>query len=1354
MTDPGKPNWTDDHVGSVDDAQDRARTDEAVLRRLLSGLSDLRDGNFRRRLVFSEPGLPAQVAAVFNELAERDQYLVNELRRVSGAAGNGEWPIAPIEFGESVEGGWSVAAGAVNGMLHSVLAPLDELNRVLTALTRGDLSQRMPRRADDVALPGEFGHLGAGVNALLDQLSLLCKEVSRVATDFGRDGHFDGRIQVPGLVGSWRELADSVDGMATGITTHLREISQVVRAVDAGDLNRRMNSDAAGEMAELRDHVNSMVDGLARFTSEMSRVTREVSTEGKLGGQAYVPEASGTWREATDAVNAMSRQVTSQVRNLSRVITAVAAGDLTQRVDVDARGEVLGLKETFNAMIDQLAAVTDEIVRLTRELGVEGKLGGQARVHGLAGTWRELTDNVNTMADTLTGQMRSIVGVATAVAGGDLSKKSTVTAKGEVATLVETINAMVDTLSVFAEQVTQVAREVGTEGTLGGQARVPNVAGTWKDLTDNVNIMARNLTNQVRNIAQVTTAVARGDLSRRIDVDARGEILELKTTINTMVGQLSAFASEVTRVAREVGSEGKLGGQAEVADVSGTWRRLTESVNRLAGNLTTQVRAIATVATAVTNGDLTQRITVQASGEVAELKDNLNEMIANLRESTRANQEQDWLKGNFARLSAVLKGQQDVGTLARLILGELSPLVGAHYGVFYIGGSDAHGTPVWTEVASYGTPAERAPASFHTGESLVGQVVADHRTIVVNDAPGSYLHISSGLGAAAASHIVIMPVLFENEVLGVLELASFSEFSQPHLDLFEQLKETIGVDLNTIIVNSRTESLLSESQHLATELRERSEQLQRQQSELRRSNAELEEKATLLSSRNWDIELKNREIEQARQELEERARQLSEASAYKSEFLANMSHELRTPLNSVLLLAKLLTDNTEGNLSAEQVELASTIHQAGTDLLALINDVLDLSKVEAGRMRLLVDDVTFEELATHLESLYRPLAEDKGLRFGVVVSSSLPSTFRTDHNRLEQVVRNLLSNAIKFTESGSVELRVRPADSTEVTTTELRSAPQCIAFSVQDSGIGIPEEQNEVVFLAFQQVDGTTVRKYDGTGLGLSISQELAKLLGGELQVQSTPGQGSTFTLFVPSEPGPDLEPESTGEPDGAANTGAANTGAGNTGAANTGAASTGAEVDSSASTGSVGAPDSATTRDAPAEGIDPPETAPRQRSATTAGSTSFADDKVLIVDDDSRGTHALATLLEENGLCVVRADTAIAGLGTLQRQHDVRAVLMDVMMPEMDGNTAIRLIREMPRYRDLAIIVVTAQALPGDRQRSIEAGADECVTKPVDPERLLALLATYMDLSGRAGSSAPQEPDPADYHGNGADGG
>ncbi|MGA8517375.1 MAG: HAMP domain-containing protein, partial [Pseudonocardiaceae bacterium] len=1004
---------------------------------------------------------------------------------------------------------------------------------------------------------------------------------------------------------------------------------------------------------------------------------------------AQVPGVAGTWRDLTDSVNVMAGNLTGQVRSIAQVATAVARGDLSRKITVDARGEILELKNTLNTMVDQLSAFADEVTRVAHEVGSEGQLGGQATVRGVDGTWKALTDNVNGMAENLTSQVRSIAKVATAVAGGDLSKKITIEARGEVAALAETINRMVDTLGAFADEVTRVAREVGTEGTLGGQARVPNVAGTWKALTDNVNFMANNLTSQVRNIAQVTTAVASGDLSKKIDVDARGEILELKTTINTMVDRLSAFGSEVTRVAREVGTEGKLGGQAEVIGVSGTWERLTENVNRLAGNLTTQVRAIAAVATAVTAGDLTRQITVDASGEVAELKDNINRMIATLGETTRANQDQGWLKTNLAQLSGLMQGHRDLSTVASLVLSELAPLVSAQQGAFFLVRADGDGSagPVVEFTAGYGIGNPAAIRRFALGESLVGQAALDKRTILVTEAPPDYAAISSGLGHAAPTNLLVLPLLFEDQALGVIELASVNEFTAVHRDLLEQLRETIGVNVNTILANSRTEALLAESQRLAQELTLGSQRLQAQQHELQKSNTELAEKAALLATQNRAIEIKNVEIELARQEIEERAAQLAAASRYKSDFMANMSHELRTPLNSALVLAKLLADNLDSNLTDKQVEFARTIHSAGSDLLQLINDILDLAKVEAGRMDPSLSDVAMTSVVNYVKTLCEPLAAEKALHFTVELDAALPETLHTDEQRLQQVLRNLMSNAVKFTDEGGVLLRIRPASADEVEGDELRAAPARVAFEVEDTGIGIPADKLTVIFDAFQQADGTTSRRYGGTGLGLSISRQLTQLLGGELVVRSEPGVGSVFTLYLPevAEPSPPAVPDRTTQ-------------------------------------------DILPDKGAPPELVSAARSLPQLHTARDEAPPRFHGESILIVDDDLRNVFALSSMLEAHGLQVFFADNGVAGVRALERHEEIALVLMDVMMPELDGNATIAAIRNLNRYADLPIIAVTAKAMKEDRAKSLASGANDYVTKPVDTDLLLRLIHTHLN--------------------------
>jgi HAMP domain-containing protein/signal transduction histidine kinase len=1024
---------------------------------------------------------------------------------------------------DGVSGTWKELTDSVNFMAGNLTSQVRQIAQVTTAVARGDLSQKI-----DVDARGEILELKNTINTMVDQLSAFAEQVTRVAREVGTDGRLGGQAQVPGVAGVWRDLTDSVNGMAGNLTAQVRNIAQVATAVARGDLSQKIDVDARGEILELKNTLNTMVDQLSNFAEQVTRVAREVGTEGILGGQAEVQGVSGTWKDLTQSVNFMANNLTSQVRNIAEVTTAVAKGDLSKKITVDAKGEILELVTTVNTMVDQLSDFADEVTRVAREVGTEGVLGGQARVRGVTGIWKDLSDNVNLMANNLTSQVRNISRVSAAVANGDLTKKVTVEARGEVAELADTVNTMVRTLSSFADEVTRVAREVGTDGRLGGQARVPGVSGTWKDLTESVNSMASNLTGQVRQIATVTTAIAKGDLTRKIDIDARGEILELKTTINTMVDQLSSFAEEVTRVAREVGTDGQLGGQARVRDVDGTWRDLTESVNEMAGNLTRQVRAIAAVATAVTRGDLNLKIDVDAAGEIQVLQDNINTMIANLRDTTLANEEQDWLKGNLARISGLMQGRRDLDDVASLIMSELTPVVSAQHGAFFLAvpagnGSETGGGESYELCmrGSYGYSAGLMPTSFRPGETLIGTAAEEKRTIQVNVPPG-YLRISSGLGEASPAYVIVLPVLFEGKVLGVIELASFQPFTQIQRDFLNQIAEMIATSVNTISVNTKTEVLLKQSQELTEQLRERSAELENRQKALQASNAELEEKAELLAQQNRDIEVKNTEIEEARQVLEERAEQLAVSMRYKSEFLANMSHELRTPLNSLLILAKLLADNAAGNLSPKQVEFAETIHGAGSDLLQLINDILDLSKVEAGKMDVSPTRIALVQLVDYVEATFRPLTAEKGLDFSVRVSPELPATLHTDEQRLLQVLRNLLSNAVKFTDSGAVELVIRPAgaDVPQSIREQLLEAGSLrdpdgdlIAFSVTDTGIGIAAGKMRVIFEAFKQADGTTSRKYGGTGLGLSISREIARLLGGEIHAASEPGRGSTFTL-------------------------------------------------------------------------------------------------------------------------------------------------------------------------------------------------------------------------------------------------
>ncbi|WP_200208841.1 hybrid sensor histidine kinase/response regulator [Micromonospora coerulea] len=1233
------------------------------------------DGDLSQHMALEIDGRPLRgeylrIGRTVNTMVDQLSSFSNEVTRVAREVGT-EGKLGGQADVRGVAGTWKDLTDSVNTMASNLTGQVRSISQVATAVAKGDLSQKIT-----VGARGEVAELADTMNSLTDTLRLFAEQVTRVAREVGTEGKLGGQAEVPNVAGTWKDLTDSVNSMASNLTAQVRNIAQVSTAVARGDLSQKITVAAQGEILELKDTVNTMVDQLSSFADEVTRVAREVGIEGKLGGQAQVRGVSGTWRDLTENVNQLAGNLTSQVRNISQVSTAVAKGDLSQKITVDAQGEILELKNTVNTMVDQLSSFADEVTRVAREVGTEGKLGGQAQVKGVSGTWRDLTDNVNSMASNLTSQVRNIASVTTAVAKGDLSQKITVDARGEILELKSTVNTMVDQLSSFADEVTRVAREVGTEGKLGGQAEVKGVSGTWRDLTDNVNSMASNLTSQVRNIASVTTAVAKGDLGQKITVDAQGEILELKNTVNTMVDQLSSFADEVTRVAREVGIEGKLGGQAQVKGVSGTWRDLTENVNQLASTLTTQLRAIAQVSTSVTRGDLTQRIAVKAQGEVAELKDNINQMIVTLRETTKKNAEQGWLDSNLARIGGLLQGQRDLGEVCRMIMMEVTPLVDAQLGAFFLADS-SDGSMRLRLTASYGYVARGHDVTFGPGEGLVGQAALSRRTIRVNAQPDGRLVLRSGLAETPPADLVVLPVLFEGELLGVIEFAGVTTFSDLHLAFLERLVLTIGLAVNTIQANRRTEELLAQSQRLAHELQEQS-------AELQRTNAELEDKAQLLSEQKGNIETKNREIELARLGLEEKAQQLTRASAYKSEFLANMSHELRTPLNSLLLLSRLLAENSEQNLTRKQIEFARTIHSAGSDLLSLIDDILDLSKIEAGRMDVEPTEVRFSEIRGYVEQAFAPQAEEKGLDFQVRVDKDLPAALVTDAQRLQQILRNLLSNAVKFTDHGAVTLRIGLAPENAVfDLPALTNARQVIAFTVIDTGIGISDDKLSLIFEAFQQADGTTSRRYGGTGLGLSISRDLARLLGGSITVSSAPGQGSTFTLFVPDV----LAPDAVVAP----------------------------------------LPPSPSRAGLPSSLLMPMELPEAQETPATRRLEGVT---VLIVDDDVRNVFALTSALELHGMTVLYSDNGADGVRLLAEHPEVDIVLMDAMMPDLDGYETTRQIRRNHRFADLPIVFLTAKAMPGDRESALAAGGSDYITKPVDLDELIELMTSWIGRS------------------------
>jgi HAMP domain-containing protein/CheY-like chemotaxis protein len=1192
-----------------------------------------------------------------------------------------------------VAGTWKDLTDNVNLLANNLTSQVRNIAEVTTAVANGDLSRKIT-----VDAKGEVLELKNTINTMVDQLRSFAGEVTRVAKDVGTDGKLGAQADVKGVSGTWKDLTDNVNILAGNLTDQVRNIAKVTTAVANGDLSQKITVDARGEVLALKNTINTMVDQLRSFASEVTRVAKDVGTDGKLGAQADVKGVSGTWKDLTDNVNVLAGNLTQQVRNIAKVTTAVANGDLSQKISVEARGEILELKDTINTMVDQLRSFASEVTRVAREVATDGKLGGQAEVRGVSGVWKDLTDNVNFMAANLTGQVRNIAKVTTAVANGDLSQKITVDVKGEILELKNTINVMVDQLNSFASEVTRVAREVGTEGKLGGQAEVPGVAGVWKALTDNVNFMARNLTTQVRGISKVVTAVANGDLAQKLTVDAKGEVAALAETINAMTDTLSTFAEQVSGVAREVGIEGKLGGQAKVPNATGTWRQLTDNVNQLAASLTTQIRAISEVATAVTKGDLTRAITVEAEGEVAKLKDNINQMIVNLRETTQKNQEQDWLKTNLAKFSSMMQGQKNLDTVSRLIMSQLTPLVSAHHGAFFMVEHEG-ATPVLRLVATYAYKERKNLANrFHFGESLVGQCALEKKPILLTHVPSDYIQINSGLGEASPLNIIVLPVLFEGEVKAVIELASFNPFSAIHQIFLDQLTESIGVVLNMITASMRTEQLLQQSQGLTQELQSQSKELTLQQAELKKSNAalekqalELEEKAKQLEEQNQNIEVKNREVELARASLEEKAEQLSLISKYKSEFLANMSHELRTPLNSLLILAKLLSDNKDANLSDRQIEYAKTIYQSGGDLLTLINEILDLSKVESGKMQIEPRDIVLPELGEYFDRTFRPVAEQKGLHFEIELGANLPHHIRTDPQRLQQVLKNLLANAFKFTDQGSVRLSIELAtDRGELESEALQRARNVISFSVTDTGVGIPKTKQKIIFEAFQQADGTTSRQYGGTGLGLSISREITRLLGGEIHVDSDPGKGSTFTLHLPDRyVGSEAEEEER-------------------------------EPVAPLRTARIETPMNLLTEVPPAPDLLHVPTVEDDREHLREG-----DRVLLIIEDDVKFARIMVAMAREEGFKAVVATRGDTGL-SLANELQPAAITLDIQLPVVDGWAILDRLKRNPRTRHIPVHVISI--VEGNR-RGAAMGVFAYLEKPVSKEALEGAFSHISDF-------------------------
>ncbi len=1253
----------------------------AQVRNIADVTTAVANGDLSSKITVEVKGEILALKNTINTMVDQLNAFAGEVSRVAREVGT-DGKLGGQAAVEGVAGTWKDLTDNVNAMANNLTGQVRNIAEVTIAVANGDLSKKIT--AD---VRGEILEVKETINTMVDQLRSFAAEVTRVAREVGTDGKLGGQAQVPGVAGTWKDLTDNVNSMASNLTGQVRNIADVATAIARGDLSRKITVDVKGEILQLKETMNTMVDQLSAFASEVTRVAREVGTEGKLGGQAAVPGVAGTWKDLTDNVNSMASNLTGQVRNIAEVTIAVANGDLGRKITVDVRGEILQLKETINTMVEQLRSFASEVTRVAREVGTEGRLGVQAVVPGVAGTWKDLTDSVNTMGANLTAQVRNIAEVTTAVARGDLNRKITVDVKGEILELKNTINTMVDQLNSFAGEVTRVAREVGTEGKLGGQAQVSGVGGTWKDLTDNVNFMASNLTEQVRGIVKVVTAVANGNLTQRLTVQAKGEVAALADTINGMTDTLAIFADQVTNVAREVGVDGRLGGQANVPGAAGTWKDLTGNVNLLAANLTTQVRAIAEVATAVTKGDLTRSIQVNAKGEVSELKDNLNTMILNLRETTDSNRAQDWLKTNIAKFTGMLQGQRELNTVGQMLLTELASLITAHQGSIYhlressnnSGGGSGSSSRNLDLLASYAHGGDKQLATtIRLGEGLVGQCAVEKKRILLADVPADFITISSSLGAARKVSIIVLPVLFEGETKAVIELASLENFTEVNLNFLELLTQSIGAVFNTIEATMRTEGLLTQSQQLTTELQSR-------QSELQQTNEELGTKAKLLAEQNAEVERKNTEVEQARHALEEKAAELALTSKYKSEFLANMSHELRTPLNSILILSQQLAENAPATLNPKQVEFSRNINSSGSDLLHLINDILDLSKIESGTVTVDVEEIPFADLQGNIERNFRHVAEAKNLPFNVTFAPDLPKAMDSDPKRLQQILKNLLSNAVKFTAQGKVEVRVNMA--TRGWSTDhpvLSKAPQVISFAVEDTGIGIPTDKQRLIFEAFQQADAGTSRKYGGTGLGLAISRELAVLLGGEIKLASIHGQGSTFTLFLPVHySGPDaVRP-----------------------ALNT--ATTLAEAQRT----------HALTIQAPVR----EEHIEDDRNAVKDG-----DPVLLIIEDDPHYARILLGLARDRGFKGIVSLKGALGL-SLARQFQPSAISLDIFLPDMLGWTVLNQLKLDPTTRHIPVQVVT---LEEERQHGLSHGAFSYLIKAPTTEGLEAGLERIKEFT------------------------
>ncbi|MDO8299134.1 response regulator [Lacisediminimonas sp.] len=974
------------------------------------------------------------------------------------------------------------------------------------------------------------------------------------------------------------------------------------------------------------------------------------------------------------------------LRQLLATLRALRNGDFRTRMPDDQTGLAGKIADTVNEIIDMANGAVNEFDRVGRLVGKQGRVNERIALPAMRGSWEQLVDAANGMTSDLVAPMNEMTRVISAVADGDLSRQvplelDGLRLKGQHLRSAEIVNTMVLRLGALTSEVTRVAREMGTEGKLGGQVDASGMSGSWKDLTDKVNVMAANLTNQMRGIARVVTAVANGDLQKKLTVEAQGEIADLADTINEMTCTLAVFADQVSAVAREVGVEGKLGGQALVPHAAGTWQDLTGDVNGLATNLTNQMRAIAEVARAVTKGDFTRSVQVSANGEVAQLKDNVNEMIRNLRETTRQNADQDWLKTNLAHFTRLLQGQRDLTAVAKMVLSGVAPLISAHHALFYFMDETQYENPRLKLLSTYAYH-EKTRTEWRIGEGLVGQCAHEKKRILLTNVPGDYVPIRSGIGQALPLNIILIPILFENRVKAVLELASFSPYSRIHEIFLDQLGESIGIVVNTIEANMRTEDLLKQSQSLAQEL-------QIQQEELRQTNEELEDKAALLEEQKAEVERKNQEVEITKLSLVEKAEQLTLTSKYKSEFLSSMSHELRTPLNSLLILAQQLSDNIDQNLTPRQVEYARTIQSSGRDLLGLINEILDLSKIESGTVTLDYAEQLFADISDQMERTFRPIADSHSLSWRIDLSKALPPATYIDGKRLLQILKNLLSNAFKFTERGGVTLTITNAESGwSVDHDGLNSAGRVIAFIVTDTGIGIAPDKQKLIFEAFQQADAGTSRRYSGTGLGLSISRELANLLGGELRLlRSEIDEGSAFALFAPLRPhGRPARPMED------------------------------FYFNAYTDSGSL-----------PLHGELPPPV-PAQQIPDDREQLKPDVPLVMIIENDAEFATVLLQAVRDNGLhgvVAVRGGDALA----MAEQYTPSAITLNNHLPDIDGWLLLERLKRNPALRHIPVQVISAEP---DLARGRRNGAFGSMVKAAAPADLSKAIGAMIKFAQR----------------------